>query len=228
MPVYGLTDTCVDSPRKARKKGVKRGPYKRRKALGKGMENKAGRQTGAVMVDAKTTPFTQAQVNMEPSQASGLAPAPYFARPSAFSPVPSQPLFEQANPRISSDSEYEQVDSVGTLMNPQNQELQRPQARRFSVELPLLSKVDVMPRASSVDRNYHSDYHHELRQNQNSSELRNIKMLTIELPSIATITSRVREREVKVEGGARRRSISPSESENSLPASPIDLALFII
>ncbi|ORX94198.1 hypothetical protein K493DRAFT_352709 [Basidiobolus meristosporus CBS 931.73] len=85
---YGLTDTCVDSPRKARKKGVKRGPYKRRKALGKGMENKAGRQTGAAMVDAKTTPFTQAQVNMEPSQASGLAPAPYFTRPSAFSPVP--------------------------------------------------------------------------------------------------------------------------------------------
>ncbi|KAG0247456.1 hypothetical protein BG011_001451 [Mortierella polycephala] len=27
---YGLTDTCVDSTRKVRKKGVKRGPYKRR------------------------------------------------------------------------------------------------------------------------------------------------------------------------------------------------------
>ncbi|KAG0327677.1 hypothetical protein BG004_002713, partial [Podila humilis] len=27
---YGLTDTCVDSTRKIRKKGVKRGPYKRR------------------------------------------------------------------------------------------------------------------------------------------------------------------------------------------------------
>ncbi|KAH8548905.1 hypothetical protein BGW37DRAFT_158916 [Umbelopsis sp. PMI_123] len=27
---YGLTDTCVDSVRKERKKGVKRGPYKRR------------------------------------------------------------------------------------------------------------------------------------------------------------------------------------------------------
>src|SRR5690606_25490389 len=27
---YGLTDTCVDSTRKVRKKGIKRGPYKRR------------------------------------------------------------------------------------------------------------------------------------------------------------------------------------------------------
>lgn len=32
---YGIADTCVNSVRKERKKGIKRGPYKRRQKTGK-------------------------------------------------------------------------------------------------------------------------------------------------------------------------------------------------
>jgi hypothetical protein len=32
---YGIADTCVNSVRKERKKGIKRGPYKRRQKAGK-------------------------------------------------------------------------------------------------------------------------------------------------------------------------------------------------
>lgn len=32
---YGIADTCVNSVRKERKKGIKRGPYKRRQKSGK-------------------------------------------------------------------------------------------------------------------------------------------------------------------------------------------------
>lgn len=37
---YGISDTCVNSTRKERKKGVKRGPYKRRQKGGKFFQSK--------------------------------------------------------------------------------------------------------------------------------------------------------------------------------------------
>ncbi|KAL1924847.1 uncharacterized protein VTP21DRAFT_4501 [Calcarisporiella thermophila] len=47
---HGLTATCVDSPRKPRKKGIKRGPYKRRKQLNQPGQPNGDDQNAAGMV----------------------------------------------------------------------------------------------------------------------------------------------------------------------------------
>ncbi|KAL6300951.1 hypothetical protein BKA93DRAFT_498591 [Sparassis latifolia] len=52
---YGITDTCVDGVRKERKKGVKRGPYKRKNRLGEGGD--AGEASGESSVPTPAYPM---------------------------------------------------------------------------------------------------------------------------------------------------------------------------
>ncbi|KAG0231865.1 hypothetical protein BGW41_002068 [Actinomortierella wolfii] len=78
---YGLTDTCVDSTRKVRKKGVKRGPYKRRPPPV---------QVGSA--SASTTPvMTHATLPGGPAGAGGPAgPAGYMSEPVSQLNSPTQ------------------------------------------------------------------------------------------------------------------------------------------
>ncbi|EAU88431.2 hypothetical protein CC1G_05197 [Coprinopsis cinerea okayama7 len=45
---YGISEECVDSQRKERKKGVKRGPYKKRDGKGNNVDPRYGSQNGVV------------------------------------------------------------------------------------------------------------------------------------------------------------------------------------
>ncbi|KAL1924190.1 uncharacterized protein VTP21DRAFT_7225 [Calcarisporiella thermophila] len=58
---YGLTDTCVNSPRKERKKGIKRGPYKRRNKKGK--EGEEGERKEAAGLKAEPSAGYEAFAN---------------------------------------------------------------------------------------------------------------------------------------------------------------------
>ncbi|KAF9397368.1 hypothetical protein BGZ94_006307, partial [Podila epigama] len=58
---YGLTDTCVDSTRKVRKKGIKRGPYKRRPPPS---------QLGSASVSVSTSPTMRNAVITAPGPGS--------------------------------------------------------------------------------------------------------------------------------------------------------------
>ncbi|KAG0219707.1 hypothetical protein BGX31_011234 [Mortierella sp. GBA43] len=49
---YGLTDTCIDSTRKVRKKGIKRGPYKRRAPTSSAQPGSASSSTTPTMRNA--------------------------------------------------------------------------------------------------------------------------------------------------------------------------------
>ncbi|KAF9976125.1 hypothetical protein BGZ73_009100 [Actinomortierella ambigua] len=77
---YGLTDTCVDSTRKVRKKGVKRGPYKRRPPPV---------QVGSA--SASTTPvLTHATLPGGPGGSGPTGPAGYMSEPVSQLNSPTQ------------------------------------------------------------------------------------------------------------------------------------------
>ncbi|KAG0041466.1 hypothetical protein BGZ83_001765, partial [Gryganskiella cystojenkinii] len=73
---YGLTDTCVDSTRKVRKKGVKRGPYKRRPP-----------PTQIGSASASTTPTLSHAVL---ATGAGAGPAGYMSEPVTALSSPTQ------------------------------------------------------------------------------------------------------------------------------------------
>ncbi|KAK9766253.1 hypothetical protein K7432_004796 [Basidiobolus ranarum] len=262
---YGLTDTCADSPRKARKKGVKRGPYKRRKALNNVHGNNIKREVRANVTNPESNLYSQSRFCSEESYTTQNS---YFQnssqnyerfKPTEFMSLLNNPTLPQV-PSISYPRDTcqdvlsvtnlcekrEPTNDLRRLLNPQ---LQCPQPRRFSVELPLPLKVDLAPRASSVEPDHR--YCQEVYPAQENMGGPLIEIPT--LPSIATITSKTNQPptpvpvlpplmnissvstiygELKKEEGTiggmdtlrfRKRSISPSESETSLPASPTDL-----
>ncbi|KAG2174809.1 hypothetical protein INT43_005871, partial [Umbelopsis isabellina] len=82
---FGLTDTCVNSVRKERKKGVKRGPYKRRQ------KGEQGSASGSV-VDSNTSSPQPSSLYDTPSGSPALrSPLPF----SAYGSAP--PPYGQAN-----------------------------------------------------------------------------------------------------------------------------------
>ncbi|CAM0137545.1 hypothetical protein VKS41_003012 [Umbelopsis sp. WA50703] len=67
---YGLTETCVDSVRKERKKGVKRGPYKRR--------NQANSSASASPTPSPATTTTNPMYGQGPAVSAGMRqPMPF-------------------------------------------------------------------------------------------------------------------------------------------------------
>ncbi|KAG1309341.1 hypothetical protein G6F64_005388 [Rhizopus arrhizus] len=72
---YGITDTCVNSVRKERKKGIKRGPYKKR--------NKTGAESGAS--SGTSTPNMTSPMTSAPMYVNGVRPA---AIPIHYQPFP--------------------------------------------------------------------------------------------------------------------------------------------
>ncbi|KAG1474597.1 hypothetical protein G6F56_000268 [Rhizopus delemar] len=72
---YGITETCINSVRKERKKGIKRGPYKKR--------IKTGAESGAS--SAGSTPNMTSPMSNAPMYANGVRPA---AIPIHYQPFP--------------------------------------------------------------------------------------------------------------------------------------------
>ncbi|KAF8888617.1 hypothetical protein BD779DRAFT_1523977 [Infundibulicybe gibba] len=87
---YGISDTCRDGQRKERKKGIKRGPYKR-KNKGSSADGNNG-QYGA-QPEGEWAPGTQAPASAATTTAAIHAVAHQFAGPEGYYPVyyPSAP-----------------------------------------------------------------------------------------------------------------------------------------
>jgi len=81
---YGLTETCVDSVRKERKKGVKRGPYKRR--------NQANNSSAS----ASPTPAHSNLYAQSPAASATAAAQQAMRQPLPFN-YPSFPQYDQFN-----------------------------------------------------------------------------------------------------------------------------------
>lgn len=83
---YGLTDTCVNSVRKERKKGVKRGPYKKRNKSG----GESGTSSGASTPNM-ASPMTNANLYAQNAAVAGVRPnATTAAMPMHYQPFPTQ------------------------------------------------------------------------------------------------------------------------------------------
>ncbi|KAK9762170.1 hypothetical protein K7432_012358 [Basidiobolus ranarum] len=203
---YGLVDTCTDSLRKARKKGVKRGPYKRRKVQGSPQETAPIEQVKSEHISP--TPISHPQPIANPERAYSTQ-SPHFLNPSsslggikqsAFAPVQRKHGLPQTSAAHSKDEhenlsllsylcqgESGQMSDIRRLLNPQVQTLQCPQPRRFSVDLPIPTRVDLAPRSNSVEPNNH--YLYDLQQSSRGDR-GSLSIDIPKLPSIAAITSR--------------------------------------
>ncbi|KAF5389623.1 hypothetical protein D9757_004179 [Collybiopsis confluens] len=100
---YGVADTCVDGQRKERKKGIKRGPYKRKSkpSAEDQSDNLQTSESGDWTQGSSATPPSPSAAPA-PSAASPSAPAPPQLPPEGFYPIyfpPGYPMQElQANP----------------------------------------------------------------------------------------------------------------------------------
>ncbi|ORX57404.1 hypothetical protein DM01DRAFT_1401702 [Hesseltinella vesiculosa] len=104
---YGLSDSCQDSVRKERKKGIKRGPYKRRNQQGSSSATDPAAVTpgpagGPVRGDGHTQ-FSQAYPtsyeNFPSGTPSGYAPYPYVHAQQAYYPgMPYPPSAQSSHP----------------------------------------------------------------------------------------------------------------------------------
>lgn len=82
---YGLTDTCVNSVRKERKKGVKRGPYKKRNKSGGDSGTSSGASTPNMASPMASINYGQSTATRQSSQ-----PATATAMPIHYAPFQDQ------------------------------------------------------------------------------------------------------------------------------------------
>ncbi|CAO1633883.1 unnamed protein product [Parajaminaea phylloscopi] len=87
---YGLTDTCIDSMRKERKRGIKRGPYKRRATNGSAPQPKSNGAPGHSF-DSQAYPKSEGSFD-SPSNHGSYDVSGYSYRSLASNNQPSYPL----------------------------------------------------------------------------------------------------------------------------------------
>ncbi|RUS12897.1 hypothetical protein BC938DRAFT_478309, partial [Jimgerdemannia flammicorona] len=135
---YGLTDTCIDSTRKERKKGIKRGPYKRRQQSGSANGN--------------TTPTLNQMNTPNGSQYSSMNGSPNMRTPMPFTYPPNINQF--------GGQTYELNNAYSTYNYQKEQQLMPNQYMvppMFSTSGPMLSyplvvsaQPDMIPRTMSA------------------------------------------------------------------------------
>ncbi|KAI0331756.1 hypothetical protein GY45DRAFT_1345131 [Cubamyces sp. BRFM 1775] len=89
---YGLAETCVDGVRKERKKGIKRGPYKRKN------RNASGEPTNGKFAETRDDPSAEGEQQIAPAPGYPMPPESYpfpFVYPPPYGYVPAPPDGQQ-------------------------------------------------------------------------------------------------------------------------------------
>ncbi|THH26868.1 hypothetical protein EUX98_g7316 [Antrodiella citrinella] len=99
---YGIADSCIDGVRKERKKGVKRGPYKRKSKNSGDNANGTGSQSG----ENGEAPSASTQPVYSPVPSEYSYPAPYYMpQPYGFPPPPPPPHEGHSSPNGSTSND---------------------------------------------------------------------------------------------------------------------------
>jgi hypothetical protein len=159
---YGLTETCIDSVRKERKKGVKRGPYKRR--------NQANNSSASASpTPAHSNLYAQSPAASAAAQQAMRQPMPFnypqFPQYDSFNGASGYPTYGYSNmmpPSYQHNPSMVSYSGLGVMPSQQQQQHQHQQQQQHH---------DAMNgRPVSQSPQYSTQQHHHQQQQQQTPE----------------------------------------------------------